>query len=208
MKIVVAGGTGFIGQRLCESLAVQGHQVTVLSRFPREAHSVLGPSITIVGWDGLTFGAMKRVLEGTDAVINLAGEPIAEERWNDARKQLLRDSRVSITRQLIHTLSRVTNRPRTLINASAIGYYGPREAVPVTEETRPGHGFLADLCVAWEQEAMQAEALGLRVVRLRTGMVLGQDGGALPRMLLPFRFFLGGPSCRATSGCPGSIGTT
>jgi uncharacterized protein (TIGR01777 family) len=150
MKIVVAGGTGFIGRPLCESLALKGHQVTVLSRFPREAQSVLGPSITIVGWDGLTFGAMERVLEGTDALINLAGEPIAEERWTDARKQLLRDSRISTTRHLVHTLSRVTNRPRTLINASGIGYYGARETGLLTEDSRAGSGFLADLCVGWE----------------------------------------------------------
>jgi len=193
MKVVIAGGSGFIGRQLCESLVHDGHQVTVLSRNPREARSILHPAATIVEWDGLTLGPWERTLEGSDAVINLCGEPVADARWTEDRKQTLRMSRIGTTRLLVQGLSRVSSRPRTLINASGIGYYGPRDPMPVTEETQAGSDFLADLCVAWEHEAVQAEAFSLRVVRLRSGMVLGSDGGALPRMLMPFRFFLGGP---------------
>ena len=193
MKIVLAGGTGFIGRQLCRSLALHGHHVTVLSRSPEHAHPSLVPAVTLVGWDGATRGPWERTLDSADALINLSGEPIAEGRWTAARKQALRESRIGTTRLLVQTLSRLSSKPRTLINASAIGYYGPRDSTPVTEETPPGSDFLAHLCVDWEQEAMQAEALGLRVVRLRIGLVLGKDGGALLRMALPFRFFLGGP---------------
>lgn len=193
MKIVVAGGTGFIGRSLCNSLVQEGHQVTVLSRSPKEASYLLNPSVTAIGWDGRTHGPWERALEGADAVINLAGEPIADARWTEERKQILRDSRIGTTRLLVQSIWRLPNRPSTLINASGIGYYGPRDSTPANEETPAGLGFLADLCVAWEREAVQAEAFGLRVVRLRSGMVLGEDGGALPRMLTPFRFFLGGP---------------
>jgi hypothetical protein len=193
MKIVIAGGTGFIGRPLCETLLREDHQVTVLARFHHEARYILPPTATIVGWDGLTRGPWERALEGADAVINLAGEPVADARWTADRKQVLRDSRINSTRLLVQAIWNLPHRPATLINASAIGYYGPRDAVPVNEQTLPGRGFLADLCVDWEREAMKADAFGLRVVRLRTGMVLGDDGGALPRMVPPFRFFLGGP---------------
>jgi hypothetical protein len=132
-------------------------------------------------------------LEGADALINLSGEPIANGRWTAACKQALRESRIGTTRLLVQTLSRLSSKPRTLINASAVGYYGPRDPTPVTEETTPGSDFLANLCVDWEKEARQAEALGLRVVRLRIGIVLDKDGGMLLRMTPPFRYFLGGP---------------
>ncbi|MEW6542182.1 MAG: TIGR01777 family oxidoreductase [Nitrospirota bacterium] len=198
MNIVIAGGTGFIGRTLCRSLAQDGHRVTVLSRNPGKAARLLGPSADAVGWDARTRGAWERVLDGADAVVNLAGEPIAEARWTAARKRLLRDSRIGSTRLLVEALGSLIIRPPLLLNASAIGYYGPGDSRPMTEETPAGSGFLADLCVAWEREARQAESLGLRVVRLRTGMVLGEDGGALPRMLLPFRLFLGGPVAPGT----------
>jgi len=193
MKIVVAGGTGFIGRQLCQSLALHGHHVTVLSRSPAQARPNVVPAVTLVEWGGATRGPWERTLVGADALINLSGEPIAEGRWTATRKQALRESRIGTTRLLIQTLSRLSSKPRSLINASAIGYYGPRNSMPVTEETPPGSDFLADLCVDWEQEAVQAEALGLRVVRLRIGIVLDKDGGVLLRMTPPFRYFLGGP---------------
>ncbi len=193
MKIVIAGGTGFIGRPLCEYLLQNDHQVTVLARFPHQARYILPPTATIIGWDGLNRGPWERAMEGADAVINLAGEPVADARWTTERKQALRDSRINSTRLLVQAIWNLPHRPATLINASAIGYYGPRDAVQVNEQTQPGRGFLADLCVDWEREAMKAEAFGLRVVRLRIGMVLGEDGGALPRMVPPFRFFMGGP---------------
>ena len=193
MKIVIAGGSGFIGRPLSESLVQDGHQVTVLSRDPSAARTRLSPSVTIIGWDSRTRGPWEHAVEGADAVVNLAGEPVADARWTPERKQVLRNSRIGTTRLLVQTIMDLPHRPPTLINASAIGYYGPRDPTPVDEHNPAGSGFLADLCVAWEKEAMQAEGFGLRVVRLRIGMVLGNDGGALPRMVPPFRFFVGGP---------------
>ena len=193
MNIVVSGGTGFIGRVLSHSLVHDGHRVTVLSRNPREAVPVLGPDIRIETWDAQMPGTWERVLDEADAVVNLAGNSIADARWTPERKRALVESRVETTRLLVQALTRVATRPRTLINASAIGFYGPRDAMPIDESTPAGSGFLADLCVAWEREAVMAEPLGMRVVRLRIGMVLEKDGGALPRMLPPFRAFLGGP---------------
>jgi hypothetical protein len=198
MTIVIAGGTGFIGHALCHTLVQDGHELTVLSRNPGLAKSRLDPRITIINWDGLSRGTWEQALWGAAAVINLAGEPIADARWTAERKQRLRDSRIGSTQLLVEALGSITTRPPLLLNASAIGYYGPGDSRLMTEETPAGLGFLADLCVAWEREARQAESLGLRVVRLRTGMVLGKDGGALPRMLPPFRMFLGGPVAPGT----------
>lgn len=193
MNILIAGGSGFIGRALCKALIQTNHGVTVLSRSPDAHRGDLPPDVTLLAWDGRSREGWTQELAGFDAVINLSGENIAEKRWTKKRKAELRDSRLLTTRLLVQAMAVLSKRPAILINASAIGYYGPRDATPVTEETPPGSDFLADLCVAWEQEAIQAEALGLRVVRLRIGLVLGEDGGALPRMALPFRFFLGGP---------------
>ena len=193
MKIVITGGTGFIGRHLCHTLIQNQHELTVLSRNPSKARNYLPKPIFISEWNTLAQEALEKVLEGTEAVINLAGEPIADARWTEARKQLLRSSRIETTRRLVEALSRISKRPNLLINASGIGFYGPQELTTVNESSAAGKGFLADLCVDWEREACRAEDLGIRVVRLRIGMVLGKDGGALPKMVLPFRFFFGGP---------------
>jgi hypothetical protein len=193
MHIVVTGGTGFIGRTLCASLFQDGHRVTLLTRHAREASHLLGAIVTAVEWNGREAGAWEQSLEGADAVINLAGAPIAEARWTHARKQLLTDSRVLTTRLLVGAMSRRTSKPRTLISASGIGYYGASDDRVLDEGAARGRGFLADLCLAWEAEALRAAEFGTRVVLLRTGMVLEQDGGALPKMLLPFRLFAGGP---------------
>jgi uncharacterized protein (TIGR01777 family) len=138
-------------------------------------------------------GDWEHCLDGADAVINLAGAPIADERWTDAHKRLLTESRVLTTRLLVEALSRRSVKPRVLISASGIGYYGASDDRVLDEGAARGQGFLADLCLAWEAEALRAKEFGVRVVMLRTGMVLEQDGGALPKMLLPFRLFAGGP---------------
>jgi uncharacterized protein (TIGR01777 family) len=192
MQIVVAGGTGFIGRPLCATLCQAGHQVTLLTR-RIEGQWPCASIVTAVEWNGRTAGAWEHCLDGADAVINLAGSPIADGRWNDARKQLLMESRVLTTRLLVEALSRRSSKPRTLINASGIGYYGASDDRVLDEGAARGQGFLADLCLAWEAEALRAAEFGVRVVMLRTGMVLEQDGGALPKMLLPFRLFTGGP---------------
>jgi hypothetical protein len=193
MYIVVTGGTGFIGRPLCASLCQEGHQVTLLTRRKQEAQRLFGSAVTAVEWNGKNAGAWENCLEGADAVINLAGAPIADARWTDARKRLLTESRVLTTRLLVESMSRRSSKPRMLISASGIGYYGASDDRVLDEGAARGQGFLADLCLQWEAEALRAAGFGMRVVTLRTGMVLEQDGGALSKMLLPFRFFAGGP---------------
>jgi len=207
MQIVVTGGTGFIGRPLCASLCQEGHQVTLLARRKEEAQRSCGSTVTAVEWNGGKAGGWEHCLDDADAVINLAGAPIADERWTETRKQLLRESRVLTTHLLVEALSRRSSKSCTLISASGIGYYGASDDRVLDESAVRGQGFLADLCLAWEAEALRAAEFGVRVVMLRTGMVLEQDGGALPKMLLPFRFFAGGGrSCRGLSGYRGSIG--
>jgi uncharacterized protein (TIGR01777 family) len=193
MHIVVTGGTGFIGRALCLSFTRKGHRVTVLTRDGQAAQQLLGTSVATVEWNGHYPGAWEKSLEGADAVINLAGAPIADARWTYARKRLIADSRLHATRCLVDAISRRSAKPSVLISGSGIGYYGPSDDRVLGETAPTGHGFLADLCVGWEGEARQAIALGTRVVLLRTGMVLEGDGGALPKMLFPFRLYLGGP---------------
>ena len=193
MHIVVTGGTGFIGRPLCASLTQEGHRVTLLTRRKEEAQRSCGSTVMVVEWNGKEAGAWEHSLEGADAVISLAGAPIADARWTDARKRLLIESRVLTTRLLVEALSRRSFKPRTLISASGIGYYGASDDRVLDEGAARGQGFLADLCLQWEAEALRAAQFGIRVVIVRTGMVLEQDGGALPKMLLPFRLFAGGP---------------
>jgi uncharacterized protein (TIGR01777 family) len=193
MNIVVTGGTGFIGGALCRSLTGDGHRVSILTRRPGQISRQTDVHINSVPWNAQDTGPWEQVLEGADAVINLAGAPIAEVRWTDARKQLITDSRVLTTRLLVRAMSRHSSKPATFISASGIGYYGASDDRRLDEGAARGQGFLADLCLAWEAEALRAAEFGTRVVLLRTGMVLEQDGGALLKMLLPFRFFAGGP---------------
>ncbi|OQW30140.1 MAG: epimerase [Nitrospira sp. SG-bin1] len=193
MKIVVTGGTGFIGRALCLALIQGGHRVSILTRNAVTASRLLEPNMTAVEWSGRDRGPWEQVLEGVDAVINLAGAPIADARWTDSRKQLIADSRVLTTRFLVEALSRCSSKPAIFISASGIGYYGASDDRRLDEGAPRGHGFLADLCLAWEAEALRAAEFGTRVVLLRTGMVLEQDGGALAKMVLPFKLYAGGP---------------
>ena len=193
MHIVITGGTGFIGQALCRSLSQKGHRVAVLTTHGGAAARRFGTSVTAVEWNGRDRGAWETSLEDADAVINLAGAPIADARWTNARKGLLSESRVQLTRCLVEAISRRSAKPRVLVSASGIGYYGASGDQVLTETAPHGEGFLADLCIEWEKEAGRAAEFGTRVVLLRTGMVLERDGGALPKMLLPFRLFAGGP---------------
>ncbi len=191
MKIIVTGGTGFIGRALVDQLSEQERQVVVLTR--QAPHHPPKAGVRFMEWDEASNGPWQAEVASADAVINLAGEPIADARWTSARKRLLIDSRVRCTRRIVDTLSgRSATRP-VLISASGIGYYGASDDRPLDEHAAAGQGFLADLSSAWEAEALRAGQFGARVVLLRTGMVLEQDGGALPKMLLPFRLFAGGP---------------
>ena len=193
MTIIVAGGTGFIGRPLCRALLDDHHRITVLSRNPERAARSLDPGVTVKEWGRTNDREWVHEVAASDAVINLAGEPIADTRWTAARKRLIYESRIEATRSLVDAIAASSQRPAVLISASGIGYYGASETRLFDEDGSPGHGFLADLCVAWEREAVRAETLGVRVVRPRFGMVLEKDGGALSKMLLPFRMFLGGP---------------
>lgn len=193
MNIVVAGGTGFIGQALCAALLHGGHRVSLLTRHTGQVLHQPDAHMNVVKWNARDTGPWEELLEGADAVINLAGAPIADGRWTDERKRLLTESRVLTTRLLVRALSRRSSKPRVFISASGIGYYGASDDRLLDEGAARGTGFLADLCLAWEAEAMSAAEFGTRVVILRTGMVLEADGGALGKMLLPFRLFAGGP---------------
>ena len=188
MRVIVAGGTGLLGAPLVSRLRMEGHDVTVLTR--REGSPERGTQ----AWqpDGAS-GPWASALDGADAVVNLAGESIAGRRWNTARKQQLLDSRLRATRSLVAAIVAAPRPPGVLLNASAVGYYGPRGDEVVTEEAGPGRDFLGRLAAAWEAAAGAARSERTRVVLLRTGLVLTPEGGALGRMLLPFRLGVGGP---------------
>jgi uncharacterized protein (TIGR01777 family) len=193
MRIAVMGGTGFIGPALIRALREQGHSVIALSRDIFRAKEILGDGIDLVHWAaGERPGPWETEITRADAVVNLAGEGIFAKRWDSAYKSRIWSSRVEATRQIVEAMGRQHQRPRILINASAIGFYGPRGDESLDEKSLPGSDFLGQMVQAWEAEALKAEALGLRVVRLRIGVVLEKDGGALLRMVLPFRMFMGG----------------
>lgn len=188
MKFLITGGTGFIGEPLCRTLIQHGHELLVLSRRPAQHQPSAGT--TSLSWDS---PGWPQAAQGCDGIINLAGEPIAAARWSPKQKSLIRESRLAATRRLVEAVARWPKKPAVLVNASAIGYYGARGDEPLTEADEPGQGFLAETCRAWEAEALRAESFGVRVVRLRLGLVLGPGGGALSKMVPPFQWFMGGP---------------
>lgn len=190
--MIITGGTGLLGRALCAELAREGAEVVVLSRNPARAPAM--PSgVELRAWDGRTTAWWGHLVDGADAVVNLAGASIAEGRWTVERKRLLRESRVNAGRAVAQAVEAAQTRPRVVVQASAVGYYGPRGDEPVDEETPPGRDFLASLCVDWEASTRPVEALGVRRVVIRTGIVLSREGGALPRLARPVRWFVGGP---------------
>ncbi|MDI6765627.1 MAG: TIGR01777 family oxidoreductase [Bacteroidota bacterium] len=193
MKIIIAGGTGFIGSELIRRLLDAKNNVILLSRNPDTGKSIKDDSFQIVKWDGKTMGEWARHIDGVDAIINLTGENIAAKRWSEKQKTRLLQSRIEPTRAIVNAISEASCKQRILINASAVGYYGNFGTGDVTEAEPRGVGFLSDLCEQWEREAMYAEKYKTRVVLLRIGVALDPSGGALKRMLLPFRLFIGGP---------------
>jgi len=184
MRVLISGGTGFVGQALCPWLSAAGHEVVVLTRHssPRLPRGVTSAVTRLDELDAGEFGG----------VINLAGAPIGDARWTDSRRKLLLDSRVDTTAGIVAWMERSKRRPRVLVSASAVGYYGEQGDRPVTEETAPTPGFTHDLCAAWEREAGKADAIGVRVCVMRIGVVLDRDGGALAKMLPAFRMGAGG----------------
>ena len=185
MKVLVSGSTGLVGAELCKQLTAAGHTVAAL----RRSHPVYGEDIL---WDPAAGEIEAERLEGFDAVIHLAGENIAGKRWSAAFKDEIRDSRVKGTKLLADALASIDNPPKTLLCASAIGYYGDRGDEVMTETSSPGGDFLADVCREWESAADPAREKGLRVAHLRIGVVLSSRGGALQKMLLPFKLGGGG----------------
>jgi uncharacterized protein (TIGR01777 family) len=188
MNITISGASGLIGRRLLKSLAAEGHSLHALSR---HAGTNMPAGVKLSAWDPVRAEPPADSLRDADAVIHLAGEPVAQ-RWTEEVKRKIRDSRVGSTNNLVQALAKLTTRPKTLICASAIGYYGSRGDETLTESSPPGSDYLAEVCQAWEKAAQDAESLGMRVVRVRTGLVLDMRGGALPRMLPPFKLGIGG----------------
>lgn len=192
MRVLVTGATGFIGRALCLRLLGAGHRVVALSRSPSRARSSLGAEVEIVPLDPERGGGFAAALDGCDGVVHLAGESIAGGRWSDAKKARIRASRVDLTRTLVAAIRAMSAPPRVLVSGSAVGIFGDRGDEVLTEESSPGSGFLAEVSAGWEAAALEARSAGVRVALVRTGVVLGVDGGALPAMAMPFRLGLGG----------------
>lgn len=196
MKVAVTGGTGFVGSRLVEQLEADGHQTCLLTRnadrarqqFPKAVY----PNVQIVAYDPMNSGDWQAAISGCEGVINLAGEPISEARWTPERKKLLMDSRVITTEKIVEAIAQASEKPKVLVNASAIGFYGTSETATFDESSAPGDDYLAEICKNWEAAANGAQAVGVRVAIVRFGIVLGM-GGAIGKMLAPFKLFAGGP---------------
>ncbi len=192
MRIVVSGGTGLVGGALVRGLRSDGHGVVILTRRP-EAVQGLPDGTEVAAWDARAVEPLVPVIEGADAVVHLAGEGVAEGRWTDEKKRRIRSSRVDSSRAIADAIERCGQRPAVLVQASAVGYYGGRGDEELNESSPPGAGFLPEVCVEWEEASASVAAVGVRRPLLRTGIVLAENGGALPRMALPFRLFGGGP---------------
>lgn len=196
MQIIITGGSGLIGRALTESLASDGHKVIILSRNPSGVKG-LPDGVDIVQWDGKTADGWGYLVEGADAIVNLAGESIAGKglipsRWTAERKQRIRQSRLDAGKAVMMALEAAAHPPAVLVQASAIGYYGVHADEVLDENSPPGADFLANLCVDWEASTQGAEALGVRRTIIRTGLLLSTAGGVLPLLEMPFRFYLGG----------------
>ena len=195
MKIAITGATGFIGSRLVEKLTTSGQQILILARNPERAKlqfpSAKFPNLEIVGCQITESGTWQQTISGCDAVVNLVGEPIAE-RWTPEHKKAIQGSRQRGTEKIVEAIGQANAKPSVLINASAIGYYGTSETATFVENSPPGSDFLAQVCQAWEAEATKVREFGVRLAILRLGIVLG-EGGALARMIPPFKLFAGGP---------------
>lgn len=191
MKIIITGGTGLIGSALAEDLAIDGHEVILLSRTPKPA--VNHPGIHLVKWDGRTAQGWGNLAEDADAIVNLAGENLSAGRWTTRRKRAILESRLNAGSAVLQAIQQAAIKPRVLIQSSAVGYYGPSTDNLFNEGDPAAVDFLARVCVTWEDSTLPAEALGVRRIVVRSGVVLSLKTGALPRMLLPFRFFVGGP---------------
>lgn len=190
MKVAIAGGTGFVGSRLVERLLAEGHQVLILTRNPASAKPA--PNVEVVAYNPKESGAWQQSISGCDAVVNLAGEPIAEKRWTPEHKKEIINSRKIGTQKIVEAISKANPKPSVLVSASAIGYYGISETATFEESSPSGNDFLAQVCQEWEAEAQKVKDTGTRLVIVRIGIVLAM-GGAIGKMIPPFKMFAGGP---------------
>lgn len=194
MRVFITGATGFIGSHhLAPALLGAGHDVSIVSRAVERARDIFGPDVTVHEGDPALAGPWQEAAGRAEAIINLCGEPILAKKWTPERKKAILDSRVLPTQRLLEAIAAAPTKPKTLLSGSAIGYYSDCGDDIVTEERGRGADWGAELCATWEDEANKAKELGVRVVNLRTAIVLGGDGGALPAMVKPMRMFAGGP---------------
>ncbi|NTU62382.1 MAG: TIGR01777 family protein [Chloroflexi bacterium] len=191
MRVIVTGGSGLIGRALVDSLAQDEYEVIVLSRNP-DAVKNLPKGARAEKWDGKTAQGWGKLVNGADAIVNLAGATISE-RWSDAQKKAIRESRVNAGQAIVEALKAAEKKPGVVVQSSAVGYYGPRGAEEITEDSSAGNDFLASVCQDWEASTAELDSLGIRRPIIRTGVVLSKNGGALPKMLMPIKMFVGGP---------------
>ncbi|HEY4116368.1 MAG TPA: TIGR01777 family oxidoreductase, partial [Byssovorax sp.] len=192
-RVLVTGGSGFIGRKLCADLVARGDQVTVLTRDVAATKRILPGSVRVAAWSLSAKDAWAEELGVVDAVMHLAGENVAE-RWTYERKRAIVTSRVDATHALVEAMRAAKHKPAAFVSASAIGYYGPRPGdEELDEQAEPGEGFLADVTQRWEAASKEAEAIGVRSVQVRIGLVLGEGGGVLEKLVTPFKVFAGGP---------------
>jgi uncharacterized protein (TIGR01777 family) len=193
MRIIITGATGFIGRALSKHLVKAGYEVTTLSRSAKKTSEIFGQEITVAEWDGKTARGWVVQAEGDYAIINLAGENIGAGRWTREKKQSILESRLNAGKALVEAVKLAREKPKVMIQSSAIGYYGSHSEEILDESSPPGKGFLPEVAQSWEASTEEVESSGVRRVIIRTGIVLGKEGGVLPRLLLPFRLFAGGP---------------
>ncbi len=198
MKILIPGGSGFLGQALTQSLLADNHQVWVLTRAP--AKTPTPANLTYLPWDGRTTNGWLDTFAEMDAVVNLAGDNVGDQLWTPAKKKRMRQSRVDSSLAIVTAFQRASRRPAVLLQASGVGYYGPRGAEPLSENTPPGTDFFSTLAQDWEAATRMVDSLGVRRVILRTALVLEKNAGILPRMALPVQLFAGGPLGSGTQG--------
>ncbi len=192
MKVLITGATGFIGRHLTQLLLRDGCRITAVSRDVKKAHAILGAEVDCVEWDGKNPAILAAFMESQDAVINLAGENVGQGSWTPEKKRAILESRVQAGKAVTDAIRMTADRPKTLVQASAIGYYGDRSDEVLNESSAAGDGFLAEVTREWERSSKDVETLGVRRVIIRTSPVLHQSGGSLPQMMLPFRYFIGG----------------
>ena len=191
MRIIITGGSGLIGRALVDSLTQDGHEVIVLSRTPDSVKN-LPKGACAEKWDGKSAQDWGKFVNGADAIVNLAGTTISE-RWSEDRKREIRESRVNAGKAIVEAVKAAEKKPRVVVQSSAVGYYGPRGAEEITEDSSAGSDFLASVCQDWEASTAELDAMGIRRPIIRTGVVLDKNGGALPKMVLPVKMFVGGP---------------